>query len=173
MNSTRIALLITILIAGVGLYFAGEKVGFSKAVAQNNAAVAKITEEALNEQARLQQITQEQSYVFNKAITAEKLAHEHTKSAIKDKPTIQNCVRDDNGVNVAVLTSGTVGVLEQARSSEALQETNNTVGVSGQKDTATANDLAAYSEYSISEYNQCAIQLNALIDVVNNGLDNL
>ena len=172
MNPTRIALLIVILIAGVGLYFAGEKVGFSKAVAENNAEVAKITEEALSAQARQQQIIQEQSYVFNKAISAEKLAHENTKSLIKSKPTIQDCVRNDNGHNVAVLTSSTVGMLERTRNSKALQEASSAIGVSGEKDTATANDLAVYSEYSISEYNQCAIQVNALIDVIGNLQEN-
>ncbi len=162
----RVVLFLAFIGSGAALYFAGLKIGFSNAVAENNAMVAKVTEEALSEQSRLQQVVAEQSYVFNKAITAEKVAHEFTRRNIKKEPAIKDCVRSDDGTSDAILTVNTVRVLEQIRSSAALPEASDTTGISGEKDTATANDLASYAEYSISEYNQCAIKLNAMSDFI-------
>jgi len=166
MNTTRIALIIMILAAAIGLYFAGKKVGFSDAVAQNNSEVAKVTQQALIEQRRLQKITQDQAYVFNKSIEAERSAHENTKNSIKQKPTVQNCIRNNDGSSSAFITSGTIRVLASSINSKALPTAGNSVGVAGEKNTATANDLSTYSGYSITEYNMCAIQLNSLINIV-------
>lgn len=101
-----------------------------------------------------------------KRVKAEQTAGERSRLLAerlqRDKPRVS-----DNPDKPACPVSPTViSVLNESTSDPRLSEASDPTGFVSPEETVTANTVAEYSLYTIEEYNTCAADYNALIDMI-------
>jgi hypothetical protein len=82
------------------------------------------------------------------------------------KPAITSCSTDSAGVIRADVSDSVVSLLSEAVNDPRIPEAIDPSGFVGTSETVTADTIAAYSFYSIGQYNQLAARYNALVEMV-------
>lgn len=83
-------------------------------------------------------------------------------SAIKNKPPIQAGI----GLPDCSVGDDVIRVLTEAAADPRLSSPDNPAGFVDPEETVTADTVAAYSFYTIEQYNQCASDMNSLQNMV-------
>jgi len=143
--------IVTLALIGAGGWYAGNKNGVSTTLAAGNAAVAKVTQDALEEQNRLTAKHNAEVARYVEQSRAEETRNEQLRKRLA---TISKPCTDGH-------TGQLVRVLADAVNSPALPENRDQPFAVGEGDTVAQHHL-----YCIAEYERIATQLNALIEVV-------
>lgn len=136
---------------GAGFWFAGNKNGVSATLAAGNAKVAKVTQDALEEQNRLTARHNAEVARYVEQSRAEETRNEQLRKRLATLP--KPCTDGHTGQLVRVLSD--------AINSPALPENPDQPFAIGDGDTVAQHHL-----YCIAEYERIATQLNALIETI-------
>jgi FtsZ-interacting cell division protein ZipA len=82
------------------------------------------------------------------------------------RPALASCNTDSSGRIDSVISDSVISVLTETVDDPRIPKADNPAGFVDPQETVTTDTLAAYSFYTIEQYNNCAADYNSLIDMV-------
>ena len=103
---------------------------------------------------------------FHGTIITEVEKNAELRHELSKKPAIEECIKNDAGINIAYISDDTIGMLNACSQTTTLPASTEKQGFVTENKVTTA-DLSEYLCEVISQYNRCAIEVNGAIDEQN------
>lgn len=162
MNSILIGIILAGLGAGSTWYYRQEAID---AKIFYDSQIAEIEKKSEAER----KLSEDRNNGIEKQRIADKKAAEERIKLLSRKlarPAVTSCSTSSSGIVSAHIDDSVVGVLVQSARDSRLEPSEYPACNASESKTVTADNLSEYAFNTIVSYNECASQLNSLIDVV-------
>lgn len=150
----------------ITLVFLGYQWGINSQKARQAIAVTRVQDQAAKELNRKTEALNDISYRFHETAAKQAGAIQKLQEQLRSRPAVKNCVAQPGGGFVAFIDDGHIRMLDAAARGESGLSAEDRSGLAGKTGAVTADQHVQYTAYAIGQYNECAGQLNALIDSV-------